>query len=205
MKKLLLILAILIIAGSGLLFADAHREVADRAGRMRLGADLTMPTLFISLDLTEFLGGPTIHYGLTDRLELKATVAPLLRVSYWLTQILQSDATNPGSFAAIGLVEAGARYYLSPYVNSWFLDGELVAGFIAADYDFINDTDTFMFQTAGAALGASVGYDWGNLSVEAGAYFITPNLNVFADAEDAGGFGDIEFLPFPKVSVTYMF
>ena len=161
-----------------------------------------MPTFLISLELTEFLGGPTIHYGLTDTIELKATLAPLVRISTWLTELVQSESTV-ASFAAIGLVEVGARFYFTPYKQSWFLDTELVAGFIASDYDFINNTDDFMFETAGSALGVSVGYDFGgHLSVEAGAYLITPSLDL---GEVNLGDLDLAFIPIPKVSVTYMF
>jgi hypothetical protein len=202
MKKLITLLLVLLMIGSSTaIFAQNYGpEYADRQGQIRLGADLTMPTLFISLDLTEFLGGPTIHYGLTDTIELKATLAPLVRVSTWLTELVQLTSTE-ASFAAVGLVEVGARMYFTPYKQSWFLDVELVAGFIASDYNFLEDNDTFMFETAGAALGVSVGHDFGgHLSVEAGAYLITPTLSLSAiDLEE------LDFIPFPKVSVTYMF
>jgi len=202
MKKLITLLLVLLMIGSSTaIFAQNYGpEYADRQGRIRLGADLTMPTLFISLELTEFLGGPTIHYGLTDTIELKATLAPLLRLSSFLTELVQSESVD-ATFAALGLVEVGARFYFTPYKQSWFLDTELVAGFIASDYDFIKNTDTFMFETAGAALGVSVGHDFGgNLSVEAGAYLITPTLSLAAL-----DFDELDFIPFPKVSVTYMF
>ncbi|MCK5157444.1 MAG: hypothetical protein KAQ69_13530, partial [Spirochaetales bacterium] len=117
-----------------------------------------------------------------------------------LTEIVKAASTE-ASFAAIGLVEVGARFYLSPYRQSWFLDAELIAGFIASDYNFIEDNDSFMFETAGAAIGVAIGHDFGrNLSVEAGVYLITPTLTL----EDLS-FGDMNFIPFPKVSVTYMF
>ncbi len=201
MKKLaILLLILLIFSSTTMIFAQYNPDYADRAGRVRFGADLTMPTLFISLELTEFLGGPTIHYGLTDTIELKATVAPLVRISSLLTEIVKAASTE-ASFAAIGLVEVGARFYLSPYRQSWFLDAELIAGFIASDYNFIEDNDSFMFETAGAAIGVAIGHDFGrNLSVEAGVYLITPTLTL----EDLS-FGDMNFIPFPKVSVTYMF
>ncbi|NQT59804.1 MAG: hypothetical protein HQ557_12545 [Bacteroidetes bacterium] len=203
MKKLItLLLVLLFIGSSAMIFSQNNYDYADRTGRVRLGADFTMPTFFISLDLTEFLGGPTIHYGLTDTIELKATVAPLVRVSTWLTEVVQAGTTG-ATFAAIGLVEVGARLYFSPYRRSMFLDTELVAGFIASDYDFINNDDSFMFKTAGSAFGVSVGYDFGGyLSVEAGAYLITPTLDI--GEIDFGEF-DIDFIPIPKVSVTYMF
>ena len=203
MKKLITVFLVLLIIGSSTaLFAQNYGpEYADRQGRLRLGVDMTMPTFFISLDLTEFLGGPTIHYGLTDTIELKATLAPLVRVSTWLTRIIQADAFSAASFAAIGLVEVGARFYFTPYKKSWFLDTELVAGFIASDYNFLTTADEFMFETAGTALGFSVGHDFGgHLSVEAGAYLITPTLTL--DDLDLGG---LDFIPFPKISVTYMF
>ena len=168
---------------------------------MRVGTDVTMPTFFISLELTEFLGGPTIHYGLTDTIELKATLAPLVRVSTWLTQLVQSGSTG-ASFAAIGLVEVGARFYFTPYKKSWFLDGELVAGFIASDYNFISESEEFMFETAGSALGVSLGHDFGgHFSIEAGAYLLTPTLNL--GEVDLGSL-DLDFIPIPKISVTYM-
>jgi hypothetical protein len=201
MKKLITVLLVLLILGSSTaIFAQNYGpEYADRAGRLRFGADLTMPTLFINLDLTEFLGGPTVHYGLTDTIELKATLAPLVRVSTYLTELVQ--LTSEASFAAVGLVEVGARMYFTPYKQSWFLDAELVAGFIASDYNFLEDNDSFMFETAGAALGVSVGHDFGgHLSVEAGAYLITPTLSLAEiDLEE------VNFIPFPRVAVTYMF
>ncbi len=203
MKKLITVfLVLLIVVSSAAVFAqDYGPEYAYRQGQLRLGADATMPTFLISLDLTEFLGGPTIHYGLTDTIDLKATIAPLVRISTWLTGLAQS--TTSASFAAIGLVEVGARFYFTPYKQSWFLDAELVAAFIASDYDFIYDTDNFMFETAGSALGVSVGHDFGgHLSIEAGAYLITPTLNL---GEIDLGDMDVEFIPIPKISVTYMF
>lgn len=203
MKKLITVfLVLLIIGSSSAIFAQNYGpEYADRAGRLRIGADVTMPTFFISLDLTEFLGGPTIHYGLTDTIELKATIAPLVRVSSFLTQLVRVES-DVASFAAIGLVEIGARFYFTPYKKSWFLDGELVAGFIASDYDFINSSDNFMFETAGSAFGVSVGHDFGgHFSIEAGAYLLTPTLNL--GEVDLGDL-DLDFIPIPKVSVTYM-
>ncbi len=61
--------------------------------------------------------------------------------------------------------------------------------------------DSFMFETAGSALGVSLGYDWGGgLSVEAGAYLINPTLNI-GDLN----LEDLDFLiPIPKISVSYM-
>jgi hypothetical protein len=202
MRTIVLICLVLLIgSGMGLAAQDDYQEYAYRTGKLRLGADITVPTSFISLELTEFLGGPTIHYGLTDRIELKATVAPLVRISSLLSEILEEETDGAVSLFAIGLVEAGLRYYLSPYKDSWFIDGELVAGFVASDYNFIEDNDSFMFKTAGSAFGVSLGYDWGGgLSVEAGAYLINPTL-------DLGDFSltAIEFLiPIPKISVSYM-
>ena len=202
MKRLSALVIILIFIGSSsMIFAQRSEsdEYADRKGRLRLGADLTVPTLFVSLELTEFLGGPTIHYGLTDTIELKATLAPLVRVSSFLTKLVREES-SVASFVAVGLVEAGARFYFTPYKSSWFLDSELVAGFIASDYNFIEDSNTFMFKTAGNALGFSAGYDFGNgFSLEAGAYFITPTLTLGDES-----FSDLHFIPFPKFSVTYM-
>ena len=203
MKKLItLFLVLLIIGSSSAIFAQNYGpEYADRAGRLRVGTDVTMPTFFISLELTEFLGGPTIHYGLTDTIELKATLAPLVRVSTWLTQLVQSGSTG-ASFAAIGLVEVGARFYFTPYKKSWFLDGELVAGFIASDYNFISESEEFLFETAGSALGVSLGHDFGgHFSIEAGAYLLTPTLDL--GEVDLGSL-DLDFIPIPKISVTYM-
>ena len=203
MKKLItLFLVLLIIGSSSAIFAQNYGpEYADRAGRLRVGADVTMPTFFISLNLTEFLGGPTIHYGLTDTIELKATLAPLVRVSTILTQLVQSESTV-ASFAAIGLVEVGARFYFTPFKKSWFLDGELVAGFFTSDYNFITESDEFLFETAGSALGVSLGHDFGgHFSIEAGAYLLTPTLNL--GEVDLGSL-DLDFIPIPKISVTYM-
>ena len=201
MKKLTALLIILIFIGSStMIFAQkSEPEYADREGRTRLGADLTIPTLFISLELTEFLGGPTIHYGLTNTLELKATLAPLVRISSLLTQLAR-DESSVASFVAVGVVEVGVRFYFSPYKESWFLDSELVAGFIASDYNFIEDSNTFMFKTVGNALGFSIGYAFGSgLSLEAGAYLITPTFSL-----DGESINDFKFIPFPKVSVTYL-
>jgi hypothetical protein len=89
MRTILLICLVLLIgSGMGLAAQDDYQEYAYRTGDLRLGVDITVPTYFISLELTEFLGGPTIHYGLTDRIELKATVAPLVRTSSLLSEIL---------------------------------------------------------------------------------------------------------------------
>lgn len=208
MKKMSFFLIILLLAGSVSLFAANNRiDYANRAGQLRLGADLTMPTLFVSLDLTEFLGGPTIHYGLSDTIELKATLAPLVRTTYWLSNILDEMTGGAVSFLGIGLAEVGARLYFSPYTESWFLDAELATGFVASDYNFINPSKSFLFETAGSLLGVSIGKEIGrHLSAEVGAYLISPNLDIANDLEgvDISDIPDI-LIPFPKVSVTYMF
>jgi len=205
MKKLITLLLVLLIIGSSTaIFAQKNGpEYADRAGRIRLGADLTMPTLFISLELTEFLGGPTIHYGLTDTIELKATLAPLIKTSYLLTQEFDF-----ASYFAIGLVEAGARFYLSPYKQSWFIDTDIVAGFISSDYDIFYENEDFMFETLGPLFGVSIGHDFGkNLTIEAGAYLLSLELIAQTLGVDLNitSLEDLNFIPFPKVSVTYMF
>ena len=206
MKKLITLLLVLLILGSSTaIFAQNYGpEYADRQGRIRLGADLTMPTLFFSLDVTEFLGGPTIHYGLTDTIELTATLAPLIKSSYLLTQ-----EVDFASFFAIGLVEAGARFYFSPYKKSWFIDTDIVAGFISSDYDIINKDESFMFETLGPLFGVSIGHDFGkNLTIEAGAYLLSLELilaQTFGADYNFDNLGDFNFIPFPKVSVTYMF
>lgn len=208
MKKMSLVLVILLMVSSVSLFAASNKiDYANREGNLRLGADLTIPTLFVSLDLTEYLGGPTIHYGLTDTIELKATLAPLVRTTYWLSDILDEMTGGIVSFLGIGLAEVGARFYFSPFTESWFLDAELATGFIASDYNFIKDSKSFMFETAGSLLGVSIGKEIGrHLSAEVGAYLISPNLSIADDLEGVN-LSDIPdiLIPFPKISVTYMF
>jgi hypothetical protein len=48
----LAVLAVLIIPAAETAARDSQKELAERGGRLRLGLDVTVPTFFISLELT---------------------------------------------------------------------------------------------------------------------------------------------------------
>jgi hypothetical protein len=163
--------------------------------------DATVPTFFISLDLTDFLGGPVLHYGLTDRIEIKASAAPLVRVSSLLSALVKESTDGMVNFLALGLAETGVRFYLSPYRSSWFVDVDAAAGFIASDYNFFEEKEGFVFRTAGLAGAASVGHAFENgLSVDFGFFFVSPTLDI--SEVDLGSLGLV--VPVPKISATLL-
>ena len=205
MKKNMLFILVLVMVFSVIpLFAQQNGyyiEQADRDG-LHLGITATVPAPFIllTLDTFEVLAGPKVEMGLSDQLSITGSVAPAIRLSSLLTELLQSGSTTPDDLVVgIGLAQAGGRYYFRPARESFFVDADAVALFFASNYDYKTSgmPKGFTFDVSAAILGLGFGYDFGDMALEFGGYFVTPIGQALEDLDTS--------VVISKIGISYMF
>ncbi|MCF7952756.1 MAG: hypothetical protein K9K78_01585 [Spirochaetales bacterium] len=199
-------LAGLLLCTMPLFSAETVDGSAHRSGQLRFGADATVPVPLIMLhkDLWEVLAGPTMHYSLTDRFDVKATIAPAVHLSYFLMNNI-NDLGSQDGLAAVGLVEGGVRYYFSSRADSFFIDADAAAGFLYLHGDIARELfeEDRVFETGFSIPAVSLGYEFTTgrrvpFSLEAGLFALIP----ISDIEEF----DWDITPiWPKVGMTFYF
>ncbi len=171
-KHVWVCMLLILLAGmpAALFSADEYLYTGSRDGEMRLGLSAYMLPLF-SVELLKVSPfGLGMAYGITDRLDLTASLAPL---NYYTAMVLP-DMIAGNEYLFIYVGEAGARYHLSASESSFYIEGDLATLGIFGSSD---DPESVLNDLKGGIYFAGGGFGFtgpignGTLSVGLNGYY----------------------------------